>query len=388
MPVTKLPHWEQHYLRYNKRHPATLGLLLWPPSATQNIQIGIATAVRGDSPYGWGISQGPIKYWSGAAKLPDGHQAQRTPIAPLAALYTALRCLQLALPPNTWPQSPVCTGLDILLPNARYITMIQSLSDLTWYSPARRRRDTNVWETLIRPLLLPATCVMRVGTADTTSQQTAYTMAKAGLQTFLETGTADNDSTQVPIPEEQATLLIKNKVVNHSPTASLRIAHRAPAIQKHLCERMQWEVSTFKAVHWDSYYRAFKKRDVNSQIDCSSTFMVGSQWATSANALILTNPTFAQAAVVATRPARTLCGVVNTNVSIFLISKFPKSESILKTKDTRFYHRITYFRSAPKPKLPTTTTKPTHNSLTIPTKGGDRPKQHWLGRPLFRPHLH
>jgi len=118
MPVTKLPHWEQHYLRYNKRHPATLGLLLWPPSATQNIQIGIATAVRGDSPYGWGISQGPIKYWSGAAKLPDGHQAQRTPIAPLAALYTALRCLQLALPPKTWPQSPVCTGLNILLPNA------------------------------------------------------------------------------------------------------------------------------------------------------------------------------------------------------------------------------------------------------------------------------
>ena len=49
MPVTKLPHWEQHYLRYNKRHPATLGLL-WPPSATENIQIGIATAVRGDSP--------------------------------------------------------------------------------------------------------------------------------------------------------------------------------------------------------------------------------------------------------------------------------------------------------------------------------------------------
>jgi len=143
--------------------------------------------------------------------------------------------------------------------------MIQSLSDSTWYSPARRRRDTTVWETLIRPLLLPATCVMRVGTADTTSQQTAYTMAKAGLRIFLETGTADNDSTQVPIPEEQATLLIKNKVVNHSPTASLRIAHRAPAIQKHLCERMQWEVSTFKAVHWDSYYRAFKKRDVNSQ---------------------------------------------------------------------------------------------------------------------------
>ena len=54
MPVTKLPHWEHHYLRYNKRHPATLGLL-WPPSATQNIQIGIDTAVRGDSPcYGWG----------------------------------------------------------------------------------------------------------------------------------------------------------------------------------------------------------------------------------------------------------------------------------------------------------------------------------------------
>jgi len=49
MPVTKLPHWEQHYLRYNKQHPATLGLL-WPPSATENIQIGIATAVRGDSP--------------------------------------------------------------------------------------------------------------------------------------------------------------------------------------------------------------------------------------------------------------------------------------------------------------------------------------------------
>jgi hypothetical protein len=229
MPVTTLPRWEQHYLRYNKRHPATLELL-WPPSATQNIQIGISTAVRGDSPcYGWGISQGPIKYWSGAAKLPDGHQAQQTPIAPLAALYTALRCLQLALPPNTWPQSPVCTGLNTLLPNATYIIMLQSLSDSTWYSPARCRRDTNVWETLIRPLL-PATCAMRVGTADTSAQQTAHTMAKAGLRTFLETGTADNDSAQVPIPEEQATLLIKNKVVNHSPTASLCIAHGAPAI--------------------------------------------------------------------------------------------------------------------------------------------------------------
>jgi len=178
--------------------------------------------------------------------------------------------------------------------------MIQNLSDSTWYSPAGRRRDTTVWETLIWPLLLPATCVMRVGTADTTSQQTAYTMAKAGLRIFLETGTADNDSTQVPIPEEQATLLIKNKVVNHSPTASLRIAHRAPAIQKHLCERMQWEVSTFKALHWDSYYRAFRNETSTHKQDCSSTFMVGSQWATSANALILTNPTFAPAAVVAT----------------------------------------------------------------------------------------
>ena len=64
--------------------------------------------------------------------------------------------------------------------------------------------------------------------------------------------------------------------------------------------------------------------------DCSSTLVVGSQWATSVNALILTNPTFAPAATVATRPARTLCGIVNTNISIFLISKFPKSESTLK----------------------------------------------------------
>ena len=64
-------------------------------------------------------------------------------------------------------------------------------------------------------------------------------MAKAGLRTFHETGTADNDSTQVPIPEEQATLLINKKVVDHSSTASLRIAHQAPAIQRHLCEQMQ-----------------------------------------------------------------------------------------------------------------------------------------------------
>ena len=91
-------------------------------------------------------------------------------------------------------------------------------------------------------------------------------------------------------------------------------------------------MSTFKAVHWDSYDRAFKKRDVNSQTRLLKYFMVGSQWATSANALILTNPTFAPAAVVATRPACTLCDVVNTNVSIFLISKFPKSESTLKNE--------------------------------------------------------
>jgi hypothetical protein len=54
-------------------------------------------------------------------------------------------------------------------------------------------------------------------------------------------------------------------VVYCSPTVSLRIAHPTPAIQKHICEQMQWEVSTLKAVHWVSYYRAFKKQDVNSQ---------------------------------------------------------------------------------------------------------------------------
>ena len=102
-------------------------------------------------------------------------------------------------------------GFNILLPNATYITMIQRLSDLTWYSPARRRRDTNVWEKELIWPLLPANWVMRIGAADTTAQQTAYTMAKAGLCSFLETGTADTDSTQVPLPDEQATLLIKTK---------------------------------------------------------------------------------------------------------------------------------------------------------------------------------
>jgi hypothetical protein len=148
LPVTTLPRWAQYYyLRYNKQHLASFGPL-WPPSVTQNTQIGIATAVHGNSPcYGWGISQGPIKYWSEAAKLLDGHQPQQTPIVPLAALYAALRCLQLALTPNTWPQSPVCTGLNILFLNATYIAMIQSLFESAWYSPARRRRNTNVWET-------------------------------------------------------------------------------------------------------------------------------------------------------------------------------------------------------------------------------------------------
>ena len=174
-----------------------------------------------------------------------------------------------------------------------------------------------------------------------------------------------------------------------SPTVSLRIAHPTPAIQKHICEQMQWEVSTLKAVHWVSYYRAFKKQDVNSQTRLLKYIYGWLPVGHIRQHIDPDKPDFCPSCRVCDKTSSHImlcCEQENClNLYNLQISEIRVHLEKRKTHGSitdSLFSGLRGWHQNPQ-QLPSQT----HNSFTIPTKGGDGPKQHWVGRPLFRPHL-
>ena len=145
--VTQLPPWEQPFLRHNNRFPTTSS---WPPTSLPEITVGLTSNQDGDTTlYAWYIPFAGEPLLSGSGRLPESPtafppRALGTPVA----LYSALRCLQLLIPPTLWSTIQTVTAVQTqdIHPFFRSIKLDR-------HHPARCCTPFFVWRTLLRSLL-------------------------------------------------------------------------------------------------------------------------------------------------------------------------------------------------------------------------------------------